>query len=65
MKNQEIKATYDYLNQELRDALSTMERSDKIIEIRKAIKELQNICPHTGNYELNQKCPYCGKKFGE
>lgn len=66
MNEEQIQSKYQELSQQLRDALATMEYSDKVIVIRDEIKELQNICPHVNkNYALNHKCPYCGKKIGE
>ena len=62
------KDKYDSLNKELRQALSRMERTDKVLIIREAIKDLQTICPHNnGSFDFsnNDECPYCGKKFRE
>ena len=61
-----VKDKYDSLNKELRQALSRMERTDKVLIIREAIKDLQTICPHNnGSFDFsnNDECPYCGKKF--
>ena len=61
-----VKDKYDSLNKELRQALSRMERTDKVFVIREAIKDLQTICPHNnGSFDFsnNDECPYCGKKF--
>lgn len=61
-----VKNKYDSLNKELRQALSRMERTDKVLVIREAIKDLQMICPHNnGSFDFsnNDECPYCGKKF--
>ena len=61
-----VKDKYDNLNKELRQALSRMERTDKVLVIREAIKDLQTICPHNnGSFDFsnNDECPYCGKKF--
>ena len=63
-----IKTKYQELNNELKQALSHMERSDRVILIRDAIKDLQKLCPHNnGNYDFSntEECPYCGKKFGK
>lgn len=63
-----IKVKYETLNQELKQALSRMERSDRVFIIRDAIKDLQKLCPHNnGNYDFSdgEECPYCGKKFGK
>lgn len=66
MNGEQIQTKYQELSQQLRDALATMEYSDKIKIIRNEIKELQDMCPHiTKNYDLRYKCPYCGKKIGE
>ena len=61
-----IKVKYDSLNQELKQALSRMEKTDKVFIIRDAIKDLQNLCPHNnGHYDFSNadECPYCGKHF--
>ena len=68
MNENEIKSRYQELNEELKDALSTMEYSDMITIIRNQIKELQDICPHNNgayNFTTADKCPFCGKKFRE
>ena len=56
--------TYQALNQELKQALSTMERKDNIYQIRARIIENQKRCPHfDNNYNwtiIDGKCPYCG-----
>ena len=61
-----IKQEYQNLSQELKSALSRMERSDRVFIIRDQMKELQNLCPHSnGSYDFSNvdECPYCGKKF--
>ena len=66
MNGNDIQNRYQELNAELKEALSHMERTDKIIIIRDEIKALQNMCPHSnGNYDFSDQdqCPYCGKKF--
>lgn len=68
MDIEEVKVIYDELNEQLQYALSHMELSDDIRNIRKALLELQKECPHGDfihNYALYEKCPYCGKIFGE
>ena len=63
-----IKTKYETLNKELKQALSHMERSDKVFIIKDAIRDLQKLCPHNnGNYDFSdaEECPYCGKKFGK
>lgn len=63
-----IKVKYDTLNKELKDAVSRMEKTDRVFIIRDAIKDLQQLCPHNnGNYDFSAEaeCPYCGKKFGK
>ena len=63
-----IKKQYEDLNKDLKRALTTMERSDRVFVIRDAIKDLQQLCPHNnGNYDFSttDECPYCGKKFGK
>ena len=49
------------LDTELTYALATMERSDRVKQIKFAIKENQKRCPHIVGVEV---CPYCGKKVG-
>ncbi len=64
----DIKKRYNELSDELKQALSRMERSDRVITIRDEIKALQKLCPHNmGHYDFAQsnECPYCGKKFKE
>ena len=61
-----IKTEYQHLNDELKQALAKMERSDRVFVIRDAIKDLQSLCPHSnGSFDFSEteKCPYCGKKF--
>ena len=61
-----IKVKYESLNQELKQALSRMERTDRVFIIRDAIKDLQKLGPHSnGNYDFSDtdECPYCGKRF--
>ena len=63
-----IKVKYEALNSELKQALSHMEKTDKVFIIRDAIKDLQQLCPHNnGNYDFSDsdECPYCGRKFGK
>ena len=63
-----IKAKYENLNHELKQALARMEKTDRVFIIRDAIKDLQQLCPHNnGNYDFSNtdECPYCGKHFGE
>lgn len=56
--------THEKLERELRLALATMERSDKIFEIKKQIIANQLKCPHFSdkyNWTIAYgKCPYCG-----
>lgn len=61
-----IKVKYESLNKDLKDALSRMERTDKVFIIREAIKDLQQLCSHNnGSFDFSDtsECPYCGKKF--
>ena len=64
---EEIIQTREDLNKQLRSALATMERSNKVYEIKKAIVANQNRCPHfDNNYNwaiINDTCPYCGFHF--
>jgi len=63
----EIIKTHEALNRELKIALATMERSNKIYDIKKRIIENQKQCPHFDhNYNwtiANDTCPYCGFHF--
>ena len=62
----EIRIKYENLNNDLRRALSSMEKSDKVFMIRNMIKDLQLLCPHNnGSFDFSdtERCPYCGKKF--
>lgn len=57
------------LDKELRMALATMERSDKIEQIRKEQIANQSRCPHNSS-EFNwaivdDTCPYCGFHFSK
>lgn len=61
-----IKEEYQQLNHDLKKALSTMQRTDRVIMIREAIKDLQQICPHNNgsfDFSTTEYCPYCGKHF--
>ena len=61
-----IKVKYENLNHELKQALSRMEKTDRVLIIRDAIKDLQSICPHNnGSFDFSdtESCPYCGKHF--
>lgn len=63
-----IKQKYAELNNELRQALGRMEKTDRVFVIRNAIKDLQTLCPHNnGSYDFSDtdECPYCGKHFKE
>ena len=61
----DIITTKNELDNELRIALSTMEKKEDIRNIKYKIKENQNRCPHFDfNYKLEwigSTCPYCGK----
>ena len=67
MNIDDIIRTNDELARELRIALATMERSDKVAEIRKKIIDNQKHCPHFSakyNWTIaNGMCPYCGFVF--
>ena len=66
MNIQEIIDNKYRLNARLHIALSTMEKSNAVHEIRQLIKENQDACPHfDNNYKLSwvgNTCPYCGKR---
>lgn len=59
---------HNRLDRELQLALATMERKDRIQEIRLEMLENQKNCPHVdNNYNwamIDGCCPYCGKKIG-
>jgi len=58
--------TRERLDRDLRIALATMEKKSTIYNIRAAIIENQNRCPHTSdkyNWAIIDHCPYCGKNF--
>ena len=68
MDIEQIGKKYQQLNNDLRHALSTMEKSDKVFIIKNMIKDLQYECPHNnGSFDFSNanKCPYCGKMFKE
>ena len=60
----EIINRHEELEHELKSSLAKMERSDRILEIRKQILENQKQCPHFSdkyNWTIAYgKCPYCG-----
>ena len=61
-----VKTQYDELNKELKQALSRMERTDRVFAIKEAINDLQKLCPHdNGSFDFSTTtdCPYCGKVF--
>ena len=62
-----IISNHERLDRELKIALSTMERSDRVFEIKKEIIENQKQCPHFSdkyNWTVAYgKCPYCGFHF--
>ena len=64
-----IVARRERLDKELRMALATMERSDKIEEIRKQQIANQMSCPHFStefNWAIvDDICPYCGFHFSK
>ena len=64
---EDIISTHEQLARELRFALATMERSNKVEEIHQKIIENQKRCPHfDNNYNwaiVNDTCPYCGFHF--
>lgn len=63
----EITFRMSELNSQLKQAIATMERSDKVKYIRSLIKEIQAECPHASDeFQIDEKhrvCPYCGKNF--
>lgn len=67
MNIDDIIQTRERLDQELRLALSTMERKDTIAKIRLEIINNQKHCPHFSdkyNWTIAYNtCPYCGFSF--
>lgn len=67
MTIEEIISKKEDLNKQLIEALSTMSLSSNVKEIRKAIKENQEHCPHVSDkyncFYINGKCPFCGKEM--
>jgi len=67
MNMTEIIAKHSHLSHQLAVALSTMERKDRIRELREQLIDLQNQCPHFSNEYgwaiIDDECPYCGKKL--
>lgn len=64
MNIEQIISTKELLEQELKSALSNMEKKDTIYKIRQAILKNQSECPHYStkyNWVHIDKCPYCGK----
>lgn len=68
MNIDEIILKRNQLNHDLRIALATMERKDTVAQIRKAIIENQDKCPHiSSKYNwaiVDGTCPYCGRHIG-
>ena len=69
MNIETIISTRERLACDLKVALSTMEMSDKVKEIRRQIEENQNACPHfSDKFQwtwVDGHCPYCGKKVNK
>ena len=69
MNMDQIIQKHGELSHKLNIALSTMERKSVIYELRKELRELQNICPHFSLEHsfaiIEGHCPYCGKKLEE
>ena len=66
MDIEQIGKKYQQLNDELKKALSSMERSDKVFIIHNMMEDLQHECPHNnGNFDFSttERCPYCGTRF--
>lgn len=66
MNIEEIMMERQSLENDLKAALSTMEKKDAIFLIKDELKELQLLCPHSTRFNKNEenKCPYCGKEIG-
>lgn len=68
MNFQVVYECYQDLLGQLKDALSKMELTDRVLCIRGEIRKLQEMCPHNNgsyNFSNDDQCPYCGKKFKE
>lgn len=56
------------LENQLAQALSTMEKKTTIFDLRKELMQIQKECPHDSekyNWVIkNHTCPYCGFIFG-
>lgn len=67
MNMDDIIATREELDNQLKVALSTMERKDSIQKIRLDILKNQRRCPHFSNQYnwaiIDDTCPYCGLHF--
>ena len=67
MNIDDIINTRKILDHKLQMALSTMEKKDTIMAIRKEIIQNQKKCPHFSskyNWVVTaQECPYCGFHF--
>lgn len=66
MNIDDIKTKYANLSAELKDALARMQLTDRVITIKNAINDLQNMCPHNNgsfDFSTTDYCPYCGKNF--
>ena len=66
MDTEVIHVKYRELSNEIKLALATMERSDRVKELRQELVALQNQCPHTyanGTFARNEndRCVFCGK----
>lgn len=67
MTVEEIQSASVDLEIQLHRAAATMQLDDNIYKIRERLLRLQEECPHQKNghnYELEERCPYCGKRFG-
>lgn len=68
MSIEAVQADYKILDNMLKDALSNMVLTDKIMAIRDSIKNLQSECPHRNafyDFSQDDECPYCKKRFGK
>lgn len=67
MNINDIITTREELDNQLKMALSTMERKDTIQKIRLDILKNQRRCPHFSNQYnwaiIDDTCPYCGLHF--
>lgn len=69
MNIDEIIQEKESLECQIRNAASTMEKSDKLQYLFNKMQINQNKCPHFSSQynwvQVDDHCPYCGKKLSE